>query len=708
MLIEFLNEEGKGLRRIITPSFLALLIFLVFSVFFTFFCGPIGYTGDSWNSIYAGTYTKDFFHPQPMSRTNLYLRHRPVLYAFDVYLLQKWVGLWGHPTAHHFVLLLFLSLSVFLFGKLLERIYPDEPLFIVITLLLIFFYGPVFISSFIRHNIIAFVATIFFWSVGLCLFHLARTRSLFSFLLYVALALVCYLLSVFSFELFILSIWVFPVWVYWGKIWPPLMRLPQKSKHIILRTVLPVAGMFATLLGIKYFIIRYLGRSTNFSILHYFQLIWKYVLTLWIAEIAVMKDVMVTNYRYLALLLLVSLLFLTRNLKFSSKISSYFPAFLIGILLAVCGSAPFIIIGHDVSLNLSITYWRGIGFFDTASYGFILMLSGLLLLKKKTRVHQVFRVLILFLLSCHIAFAFLLAGTYHEAARMQKSLFTSLLEVCPDVEDETAFIFLLPLSFETKAPVFRGEDATYVLPQIIYHNQTLQGRIIYTENVTNTGRIPIITQDRIRPVPKGVVYNVPLEKILIIKGTPHATFEITELRQTDPLNAIWAESCFELTKDNLYGMMNEGLPDEIKEHLKSLKNRVFFKDEFLEAIEEHIGKEETEKYQELILKYAWRWTETYFELTEQNMQNLREKGVPEIILSYLIRVEHRAFPREQEFLEAVADYIGKEQTAMYRELLIQYARKKVDSITEVKSNTSLIKQKRVSNAFTKYLESLPD
>ena len=90
------------------------------------------------------------------------------------------------------------------------------------------------------------------------------------------------------------------------------------------------------------------------------------------------------------------------------------------------------------------------------------------------------------------------------------------------------------------------------------------------------------------------------------------------------------------------------------------------------------------------------------------MQNLREKGVPEIILSYLIRVEHRAFPREQEFLEAVADYIGKEQTAMYRELLIQYARKKVDSITEVKSNTSLIKQKRVSNAFTKYLESLPD
>ena len=191
-----------------------LLILLVFSVFFTFFSGPISYYGDSWNFVYSKLFHEDFFNPAHYK--NYWLYHRPVQYVLEIYLLRNF---WIHPSATHFILFLFLSLSVFLFGKVLETIYPDEPQFIILTLLLLFFYAPFFESTFIMHFSIIFLTGAFFWCVCLFLFKLAQVQSFPSLFLYGFLAFVFYILSVFGYENFSFVVLALPMLVFFGKFW---------------------------------------------------------------------------------------------------------------------------------------------------------------------------------------------------------------------------------------------------------------------------------------------------------------------------------------------------------------------------------------------------------------------------------------------------------------------------------------------------------
>ena len=62
---------------------------------------------------------------------------------------------------------------------------------------------------------------------------------------------------------------------------------------------------------------------------------------------------------------------------------------------------------------------------------------------------------------------------------------------------------------------------------------------------------------------------------------------------------------FKLTKQSFDNLRNESIPDNILENLEPLKDREFTsEDEFLNAVEKQIGKEQTVRYKELILKHA--------------------------------------------------------------------------------------------------------
>ncbi len=62
---------------------------------------------------------------------------------------------------------------------------------------------------------------------------------------------------------------------------------------------------------------------------------------------------------------------------------------------------------------------------------------------------------------------------------------------------------------------------------------------------------------------------------------------------------------FKLTKQSLHNLRNDGLPEEIAEHLKPVKWRKFaWKKELREAVEQQIGKAPTEKYWQQILNSA--------------------------------------------------------------------------------------------------------
>jgi len=65
------------------------------------------------------------------------------------------------------------------------------------------------------------------------------------------------------------------------------------------------------------------------------------------------------------------------------------------------------------------------------------------------------------------------------------------------------------------------------------------------------------------------------------------------------------EARFKLTKQSLDKLKNENLPDTILEGLRTIENQEFFSErEFLDALEQHIEKEQIIQHQELILKYA--------------------------------------------------------------------------------------------------------
>lgn len=62
---------------------------------------------------------------------------------------------------------------------------------------------------------------------------------------------------------------------------------------------------------------------------------------------------------------------------------------------------------------------------------------------------------------------------------------------------------------------------------------------------------------------------------------------------------------FKLTESSFKELRNKGVPAEVLESLKTLKDKEFIlKNELLDALENQIGKEQTNTYKDLILKYA--------------------------------------------------------------------------------------------------------
>ncbi len=65
--------------------------------------------------------------------------------------------------------------------------------------------------------------------------------------------------------------------------------------------------------------------------------------------------------------------------------------------------------------------------------------------------------------------------------------------------------------------------------------------------------------------------------------------------------------------------------------------------------------------------------ESSFKLTEQSLENLRKKNyIPDSILEGLKAIEDKAFPDEETFMRAIEMQIGNEQTAIYKQRILEY------------------------------------
>ena len=615
------------------PSIIVLAIFLAFSLFFAFFYGPIGYAGDTWNYVYTALYQTDFHSLTPEAQ-DYWMFQRPVEYLIQIYALLKVGGLAYSPRAIHLLSLIFLSLNAFLFTKFLENIYGNESRFVMLTSILAFFYGPFFALTF-RLNTSAILSSgVFFWGMSLLFLKLIYTPSVLKKVVLGVLTFSCYTLSVFNYENFVLVILVLPVFVYVKEKNSTQPNRSGNNWRILRHSVFASVGVFIGVVGLKYFLPHAIRHTPSFSFSRTLHGLWVYASSAILYEFDAFREVFATPYRYLALLVFGLLWLLNKGQRRPHAKSDLTP-FLLGGIIFLFGSIPYILAGYDIGGTFP-NYTGGARVISSASFGMLLALSGTIRLKR----HTIFSALVMLLLSCNIAFTFILGDAWKEATLRQKSLFTSLLKVCPDVEDNTHFIFLDAQSYVgTKAAIWDGVYSTHFLPQIIYDNPTLRGGLAYSGEVINReGTTTVVTKDGIRPRTYGDIF--PLDRVVIVKNI-RDTFEIVDIQKTDPLNVLWEASHFELNKTVLQKLRDEGMPENTVRALKPLKQQQFFDDQqFLESIEKRIGTEYTDAYQKTIKEFSWN------------------------------DVAH--------------------------------------SISTVKTNSELIRAGRIENAFTKYLEALPD
>lgn len=64
-----------------------------------------------------------------------------------------------------------------------------------------------------------------------------------------------------------------------------------------------------------------------------------------------------------------------------------------------------------------------------------------------------------------------------------------------------------------------------------------------------------------------------------------------------------------------------------------------------------------------------------FKLTEQSLEDLRNENVPDDVLDELKPFVNQRIKDEENFLDVIEEYIGKEQTINHKELILRYAEK---------------------------------
>lgn len=193
----------------------------------------------------------------------------------------------------------------------------------------------------------------------------------------------------------------------------------------------------------------------------------------------------------------------------------------------------------------------------------------------------------------------------------------------------------------------------------------------------------------------------------IAEAMVDATLEIP-----DPSFKLTDQSLEDLEKDLEEEKVDEDISEEILEGLKPLEDQEFTdKDDFLEAVEQQIGKEYLREYKDLILKHAKSWisregklltltTEealeykiriaeykasnlkealqkvaTSIKLTPQSLKNLKNEGLPDDILEDLSLLIDEEFTRKTEFLNAVEKQIKQSQLGKYHAQIWKHAEK---------------------------------
>ncbi|MBN1351090.1 sodium:solute symporter family protein [candidate division KSB1 bacterium] len=136
------------------------------------------------------------------------------------------------------------------------------------------------------------------------------------------------------------------------------------------------------------------------------------------------------------------------------------------------------------------------------------------------------------------------------------------------------------------------------------------------------------------------------------------------------------DKAFKLDEKSFISLNAKGAPPEIVNKLKELENEIILgKENFIEAIESRIGKEQAPTYDSLIIACAKQGIR--YSITEQSMLDLKSKKLPDNIIQKLAPIQNKIFVGKENFIENINILMDKNEHPRYRSSIILCAADRV-------------------------------
>lgn len=501
----------------------------------TLLTGDIGFQGDDWWVL-----SFPYWNPFPQS-VLIYAKAalRPVegLYwicLFELFGFNRFPYLFASLTLN--------VLSSTLFAVSLYRAFSDKPQLAVWGALFSFFMPMNSSLVFIMHTDNSRLAMIFFWA---CV--VALQRAIHGSPSLLGLSLICYLLSVLTYENASMLIFAMPFLAasYANTNRPPLMK-----RFLLNKILLFIAVGFLGFLAIRFLLlsggaVSHAGVFPSLKLLvSYFRGVVDYLFAPWRdisfdawslifgAAIGVAVHAFLKEKSHAA--------FSSANTIASHNRSMLFVIGLGGVVFLL-GVIPYVLAGYTADIGFT----GQSRIYSAGGFGVAMMLGAMFSLHCSAKLlRRLMNLTGVLLLAWLAAFQCEFRKDWQHAAEIRKDLCQSLLTIVPNVTDSTTLLFLDLQSYIGKrAVIYQGVDGLDEYVKMLYNNKSLHGYFLYSrqsESPNNSERTAIVT-------PQGIIARgslpygpSPLDAILILRSYGRSFSLVKSLSHEDSfLDAQW-------------------------------------------------------------------------------------------------------------------------------------------------------------------------
>ncbi len=493
------------------PVARASVVLLGASCVLTVAAGDIGFQGDDW-WVLSFPYWNAF-----PSSVLAYARAalRPIEGLFWISLFE----IFGFDRPPYlFASLALNTLSSSLFALCLLRFSPQNPRLAMWGAFFSFFLPMSSPLVFVMHTDNSRLAMAFFWGAVLSAQSAVRGS-----LWRIGLTVVCYLLSVLTYENASLLIFALPFFV----LPPQQTENAVVSRLILTRTAVIMAVSFLGFLAMRFLFLSG-GAVNHASVVPSVALLLSYCSRLFDYLYAPYKDIVPDAVSMAFGLSLGCAAFALVKYASSPKLHKTTltrdqtrPLVLLptaGFVVFLLGTLPYVLAGYSASVGFT----GQSRIYSSGSFGVALILAAIFSINwSSPLLRRVMNLAAALLLAIMASFQCDLRRDWQAAAEIRKNLCKSLVTVAAQVTDHTTLLFLdLQSYLGNRAVIFQGVDGLDQYVKMLYNNKTLHAFFLYSrdrETASSSERTAVISREGVKARGSAPFGPAPLDSIIIFR-----------------------------------------------------------------------------------------------------------------------------------------------------------------------------------------------